>query len=260
MAPWRRIAAAVAAAVALGGAPAPAGAQAKPDPASPCRPMLYEDAGYVVCTIDLRKYQLKLFWRGPDGEAYGSFGRLTEAHKDIAFAMNGGMYDPDRAPVGLYVENGALLKRANTANGPGNFHLKPNGVFYATRDGAGVAETGRYLRLKPRAEIATQSGPMLVIDGKIHPKISYEGPSRKIRNGVGVRDPHTVVFAISDGLVTFGQFARLFRDALGCHNALFLDGSISSLHAPALRRTDARGPLGPIIAAVERPAGKPAPR
>ena len=166
--------------------------------------------------------------------------------------MNGGMYHKDWSPVGLYVEDGRELKKANTANGPGNFHLKPNGVFYANVDSAGVVETGRYLRQKPKAEIATQSGPMLVIDGRIHPKISEEGVSRKMRNGVGVRNGKTVVFAISEELVTFGQFARLFRDALGCSNALFLDGSVSSLYAPALNRADARWPMGPIIGAVER--------
>jgi uncharacterized protein YigE (DUF2233 family) len=239
----------VATAIALIALLAPALAQSTP---GPCRPLLHEDATYVVCTVDLRKYRLKLFWRGPEGEPYGSFDRLKAVQKDLAFAMNGGMYHKDWSPVGLYVEDGREMKRASTASGPGNFHMKPNGVFYATQDRAGVAETGRYLRQKPKAEIATQSGPMLVIDGRIHPKISEEGVSRKVRNGVGVRDPHTVVFAISDGLVTFGQFARLFRDALGCQNALFLDGSVSSLYAPALNRSDWRAPLGPIIGAVER--------
>ncbi len=222
----------------------------------PCRPFLYEDANYTICIVDLHKYRLKLFWRGPEGEAYGSFDRLRQVEKDLAFAMNGGMYHKDWSPVGLYVENGQELKRASTANGPGNFHMKPNGVFFATQDRAGVVETGRYLRQKPKAEIATQSGPMLVIDGRIHPKISEEGISRKVRNGVGVRDPHTVIFAISDGLITFGQFARLFRDALGCNNALFLDGSVSSLYAPALNRADSRAPLGPIIGAVEKPGAR----
>jgi uncharacterized protein YigE (DUF2233 family) len=232
----------------------PAAAQTQAGAAPPCRPFLYEDASYVVCTVDLRKYQLKVFWRGPEGEAYGSFDRLKAVHPNLAFAMNGGMYHKDWSPVGLYVEDGQEMKRANTANGPGNFHMKPNGVFFASRDSAGVLETGQYLRRKPKAEIATQSGPMLVIDGRIHPKIAEEGVSRKVRNGVGVRDPHTVVFAISDGLVTFGQFARLFRDALGCNNALFLDGSVSSLYAPALNRSDWRAPLGPIIGAVEKRA------
>ena len=166
--------------------------------------------------------------------------------------MNGGMYHEDRSPVGLYVENGQELKRANTASGPGNFHLKPNGVFFVKGNTAGVTETSRYLKQRLRPDFATQSGPMLVINGQIHPKISEEGTSRKIRNGVGMRDRHTAVFAISSRPVTFGAFARLFRDELGCENALFLDGSVSSLYAPSLNRSDGWLPMGPMIGALLR--------
>jgi prepilin-type processing-associated H-X9-DG protein len=74
----------------------------------------------------------------------------------------------------------------------------------------------------------------------------------KIRNGIGVKDQHTVVFAISDDPVTFSTFARLFRDHLGCANALFLDGSVSSLYAPALKRMDSFLPMGPIVGALRR--------
>ena len=93
---------------------------------------------------------------------------------------------------------------------------------------------------------------MLVINGRIHPKISENGASRKIRNGVGVRDRHTAVFAVSNSAVTFGEFAHLFRDELGCADALFLDGSISSLYAPSLHRLDGLMPVGPIVGAVPR--------
>lgn len=220
-----------------------------------CRPLTHEGAGYVLCEIDLRREELRLFWKAPDGQPYGSLARLAEAQTDplLLAATNAGMYDPDQAPVGLYVENGRRLKAANTMDGEGNFHLKPNGVFYVARGEAGILETGEYLRRKPAADIATQSGPMLVIDGLIHPKISEDGPSRKLRNGVGVRDGRTVFLAISDGPVSFGAFARLFRDALGCRNALFLDGSISGLYAPELGRRDAAlKPLGPMIGIVAR--------
>jgi uncharacterized protein YigE (DUF2233 family) len=220
----------------------------------PCRPLTYGEAAYVVCTFDLARYELKTFLRSPEGDLYGGFDRLARSPEGqrLVFAMNGGMYDKDRLPVGLYIESGRVLKRANTANGYGNFHLKPNGIFYASGETAGVLETGRYLALKPRAEIATQSGPMLILDGRIHPKFSEESGSRKLRNGVGVRDGHIVMFAITDLPVTFTEFAHLFRDALGCPNALFLDGSVSSLYAPSLGRSDGFAPMGPIIGAVER--------
>jgi uncharacterized protein YigE (DUF2233 family) len=219
-----------------------------------CRRHRFADVDYVVCTVDLRRHQVRLFWKGPDDEALGSFDRLrrTSDGSQVIFAMNAGMFHEDGSPVGLYVENGRELKKANTASGPGNFHLKPNGIFFVAGRTAGVLETSRYLRQRPRSDFATQSGPMLVIDGRIHPKISENGTSRKIRNGVGVRDRHIAVFAISDEPVTFGEFARLFRDELDCANALFLDGSISSLYAPALGRSDGLLPMGPIVAALPR--------
>ena len=158
-----------------------------------CQPRQVEDASYTICTVDLRQHQIRLFWKGADGEIIGSFDRLhgTPDGSKLVFAMNAGMYDEERSPVGLYVESGRELKRANTANGSGNFHLKPNGVFFVSGRTAGVLETSRYLKAKPKADYATQSGPMLVINGRIHPKISENGPSRKIRNGVGVRDKST---------------------------------------------------------------------
>ncbi|MEH3144590.1 MAG: phosphodiester glycosidase family protein [Methylobacterium frigidaeris] len=222
--------------------------------AGPCAPVTHGGETYTVCTADLRRTRVKLFWRGADGQPYGSLSRLAGAQgQGLAFAMNAGMYDADLGPVGLYVEDGRELKGASTADGPGNFHLKPNGVFYVAGDRAGVLETGRYLKLHPKADFATQSGPMLVIAGRIHPKISVDGPSQKIRNGVGVRpDGRTAVFAISERPVSFGAFARLFRDGLDCPNALFLDGSVSSLYAPSLGRSDLSRPLGPLVGAVAR--------
>jgi uncharacterized protein YigE (DUF2233 family) len=247
---WRGSALAALTAIALTAGIA-AKAQA-PQRAELCRPMVHAGANYTVCTVDLRRHELKLFLKSPDGSPYGSFSRLTQSQPGLLFAMNAGMYHDDRSPVGLYVENGQELKAANTKPGPGNFHLKPNGIFYAAGASAGVLETGRFLKTKPRADIATQSGPMLVIDGRIHPKFSDTSASLKIRNGVGVRDATTVVFAIAEEPVSFAAFARLFRDALRCRNALFLDGSISSLYAPGLNRADALRPMGPIVGAVDR--------
>ena len=230
--------------------------RAAAQPAGACQRVTHANAGYVVCEVDLRTDRLQLHWKAADGTPYGSLGALVRTlprgHSPLLFAMNAGMYHEDRSPVGLYIENGQELKRANTASGPGNFHMKPNGVFYFTETEAGVLETGRYLKSRPKALFATQSGPMLVIDGKLHPRFSRNGPSLKVRNGVGVRDAHTVVFAISDAPVSFGDFARLFRDKLKAPNALFLDGSISSLHAASVDRADDFWPVGPILAATRR--------
>jgi prepilin-type processing-associated H-X9-DG protein len=228
--------------------------RAAPAEPGPCRAVQAEGEAFTVCTIDVRRQRVRLFWLGADGLPYASLGALAQAKgAALSFAMNAGMYDKGQAPVGLYVEEGRELKRLSTADGPGNFHLKPNGVFWVKGERAGVLDTARYARARVRPDFATQSGPMLVIDGQIHPKISSDGPSQKIRNGVGVReDGHTAVFAISERPVSFGAFARLFRDDLGCRNALFLDGSVSSLYAPNLGRSDLSRPLGPLIGAMAR--------
>lgn len=211
---------------------------------------------YSVCEFDLRRFAIRLFLDGPDGKPYGGLGALMGTLKEQGrvplFAMNAGMYQTDLSPVGLYVEGGVERHRANVAGGFGNFHLKPNGVFYVRETDAGILETIAYLKRHPKVDFATQSGPMLVIDGRLHPKFDPQSGSEKIRNGVGVRDSHTVVFAISSDPVNFTQFGDLFRVTLGCRNALFLDGSISSLYAPSLDRFDRLWPLGPIVAAFAR--------
>jgi uncharacterized protein YigE (DUF2233 family) len=222
--------------------------------ASPCEPFEFEAAQYTVCRFDLATDRLALFDLDPGGEPYGSFTALSEAlaaeGRTLAFAMNAGMYDDSLKPIGLYVEDGRLLKKINRRSGTGNFHLKPNGVFFIKGTTAGVVETETYIRKGLSPDAATQSGPMLVIDGVIHPKFSAGGTSFKRRNGVGVIDDRHVVFAISEDPVNFHSFARLFRDGLGCRNALFLDGTVSSLFAPDLGRNDGFFPLGPIVGLV----------
>ena len=247
----RALLAATALLAAASAAAAPAAAASS---AGPCSPVQAQGESFTVCTVDLRRERVRLFWLGADGLPYASLGSLAEKQgARLSFAMNAGMYDKGQAPVGLYVEDGREMKPVSIANGPGHFHLKPNGVFWVKGERAGVLDTGRYLKAKLKPDFATQSGPMLVIDGQIHPKISSDGPSQKIRNGVGVReDGRTAVFAISERPVTFGAFARLFRDDLGCRNALFLDGSVSSLYAPNLNRSDLSRPLGPLVGAVAR--------
>jgi uncharacterized protein YigE (DUF2233 family) len=219
-----------------------------------CQPRVFEDAVYTVCIIDLRESELRLHAADEQGVPLGSFSALEDylqtQGRRLVFAMNAGMYDEGLKPIGLYVENGIRLHKANTRDGYGNFHLKPNGVFYIAQGQAGVMETGAFLKSGIKPDFATQSGPMLVIDGKLHPKFGPQSTSYKKRNGVGMVDKGRVVFAISESGVTFHAFARFFRDELGAMNALFLDGSISSLHYGG--RSDGFFPLGPIVA-VSKP-------
>jgi len=226
----------------------------------PCDSMEYERNAYTICEVDLRKHTVRLYWKRSDGTPYVYLSALPQALEGEAgrllFATNAGMFDPALKPVGLYVEQGRELVHLNTNSGYGNFHMKPNGVFYISVDRAAVAETRAFLKQRPHAELATQSGPMLVIDGRLHPRFDRRSTSLKARNGVGVRADGKVIFAISQGEVSFDAFARLFRDGLNCPNALFLDGgSAPSLYAPSLNRHGNIMSLGPMLAVFERHRG-----
>jgi uncharacterized protein YigE (DUF2233 family) len=219
----------------------------------PCRDLNFEAVPYIVCEIDLRSYYVAVFNADHDGKAFGSLEKFDEAMsgegRPVLLAMNAGMYHEDLTPVGLLVENGHAVAPLNLADGQGNFFLKPNGVFLIRKDGkAAVMETSAYAAAKPDVAFATQSGPMLVIDGRLHPRFEANGTSRYIRNGVGSRDEDMIVLAISRSQVSLGSFARLFRDALHCPNALFFDGVVSALSDGEKMIVGGKYPSGPIIA------------
>jgi uncharacterized protein YigE (DUF2233 family) len=217
-----------------------------------CRIIDFEGSGHVVCAIDLRSYDVRVALNGPDGKPFGSLSSFIAAQRQstgLVLSMNAGMYQPDMTPVGLYVEDGRTIAPLNTRDGEGNFYMKPNGLFFIRHDGTpGVLPTEAYANAATDVRIATQSGPMLVVNGMVHPRFEPDGRSRFIRNGVGVRDPHTIVLAISTERVSLGRFARLFRDELGCANALFFDGMISALSNDRKVLIGGADPVGPILA------------
>ena len=220
--------------------------------AAECRDLSFEGASYTLCEVAAGE-DLRLFQSGPDG-AYGSFKNVDAAlateGKALGFAMNAGMYHRDLAPVGLYVEDGVEVSKLVTRAGPGNFGLLPNGVF-CIGETFRVIESRVFRKERPDCRYAAQSGPMLVIGGKLHPKLLADSDSLYVRNGVGVsRDGARAVFAISNEAVNFHTFARLFRDELGLPDALYFDGNISRLYAPALGRHDGGFPMGPMVGTV----------
>ena len=210
---------------------------------------------YTVCRVDVRRERLQLFLQDDTAQPFRHFDPLAvwlaARGRTLGFAMNAGMYHPGFAPVGLFVSDGTQLAALNTDAGKGNFFLKPNGVFFVSAEGAGVLETSAFANLGKPVRLATQSGPLLLRQGAIHPAFIPDSNSRLIRNGVGVTAPGIAVFAISEDPVNFYEFAVFFRDVLGCPDALYLDGNISSLYTTELRRNDLKADLGPIIGVVE---------
>lgn len=219
-----------------------------------CENTTFDGVPFTLCTVEAGA-DLRLFLNDPEGVPLSSFARidalLAERGERLVFAMNAGMYHPDRRPVGLYVEDGDQQRGIVTRAGPGNFGMLPNGVFCILDDGFQVIESRAFASAPLPCRHGTQSGPMLVIDGELHPRFLEDSTSAFLRNGVGVSaDGRRAVLAISNRPVTFHHFARLFRDALEMPQALYFDGNVSRLHAPGLGRSDWGRPMGPVVGLV----------
>ncbi len=202
-------------------------------------------ASYVVAP-----QQLRLFYHDDHGRRFGSLGRLrdwlAQRHQTLLFGTNGGMYAPGGTPKGLFIQAQKLVTPLDTARGAGNFYLRPNGVFYlTTSQQAGICATGEF-RGGAGVAYATQSGPLLVHRGRLHPAFRPSSANVVVRNGVGILPGGRVVFIISRAPVSFYDFAAYFR-RLGCREALYLDGFVSRLYCPAQGWHQADGDFGVII-------------
>ncbi|WP_243651302.1 phosphodiester glycosidase family protein [Hymenobacter gummosus] len=206
------------------------------------------DGRFVSYRADPRR--LALYWHDEHGQPLRSLGRLrgwlAGQQKTLVFATNGGMYRAGNAPVGLFIQAGKVVTPLDTAAGTGNFYLRPNGVFYLTADGRAAVCRTQDFRPSGRIRYATQSGPMLVIDGRIHPAFQPGSKNLNVRNGVGLLPDGRVLLAMSKQPVSFYEFARYFQQQ-GCRQALYLDGFVSRTYLPAAgwRQTD--GDFGVII-------------
>jgi len=233
-------------------------ATAAPEIPSACESVSFEGVPLTHCIADPAAHAIAMANLGADKQPFASLARFAASvdPATIAFAVNGGMYGDDLKAIGYYVQNGERLKELNRAEGEGNFYMKPNGVFFGTGAKWQVLGSNTFFNtIGERPQFGTQSGPLLLVDGKLHPKVQDDGPSRAIRNAVGVDASGKAHFVISDAPVSFGQLARYYRDVLKVKNALYLDGAISSLWDPARGRMN-KGRVGPISVVTKREAAQ----
>ncbi len=221
----------------------------------------YKKTFFDIYYVDLNKQDIEFYWKNDAGEHLYSLQNLKDylasKNKKLLLGTNGGMYLKNRQPQGWYIENGEELAPLDTkTKGYGNFYMQPNGVFLLANGKAEVLTTKQILKKQQQdlstIDFATQSGPMLVIDGKIHPAFNLDSESYYIRSGVGVIDDTHLVFAISNEEVNFYTFADLFKTKLGCKNALYLDGAISKMYLPEINRHDLDGKFGCMIGVVDK--------
>jgi uncharacterized protein YigE (DUF2233 family) len=195
-----------------------------------------KEATYVVIQVDLHAARIKLLWRNPAGVPYGSLGEAyRQGGGDMLALINAGIYSSNHAPEGLHIERGTTLSPLNLNSGEGNFYWKPNGVFYVTDDAAaGIVDSEKFNSLNERGGIqeATQSGPLLIINGEVNRNLSPDSSSLYVRNGIGVKSADKVYILISEDEVSLHDFASVFTQQLHCQNALYLDGCVSQLYLP----------------------------
>ena len=219
------------------------------------RQLEFQGNRFTVVSADLRLVQLKMFWKDPSGQPFSSLENLDKHLSKnkirLLAATNAGIFDTSQAPLGLHIERGKVLHALKTRRvGYGNFYLQPNGVFFLDKFGTHLLETLEYAQVSPAAIEATQSGPMLVRNGKIHAAFQKNSLNRLPRNTIGVENQHKVHLVISDDWVNFYDTALFMRDVLKCPNALYLDGSISAMRIPKSRE-DYDGAFGGMIGIVQ---------
>ena len=216
------------------------------------------DVNGIICHIlRVDPAAIRLVWQDDEGKILRTFpaaaAHLRKQGMEPAVLMNGGIFEPGGVPSGLLVQDGKTTRAVNRNRGDGNFSLLPNGIFHIGSKGATVIGTIEYPPAGVEVRHAVQSGPLLLRRGVIHPAFNAGSTNFLHRNGVGIDGEGKVVFVMTDinssKLPNLHQFASIFL-ALGCQDALFLDGDLSQMRAaPDLDRESNR--FGSIIAVIE---------
>jgi len=205
---------------------------------------------FLTYEVNPRKQDLELFWKDDKGQTLKSIQNLKNwlerKNKTLLFAMNAGMYKVDNTSLGLFIQDQKIITPLNTRAATGNFYWKPNGIFYIdTENNAAICKTENFIN-NGKVKYATQSGPMLVFDGKIHPEFKQGSTNLNIRNGVGILPNNNVVFVMSKKEVNLYDFAKYFKE-LGCKNALSFDGFVCRTYLPEKNWIQTDGNFGVIV-------------
>ncbi|MBK5721769.1 phosphodiester glycosidase family protein [Dysgonomonas sp. Marseille-P4677] len=208
------------------------------------------DDKVIYYVADNNLEDIAFYWKDGSGNVIGSIQNLktmiAKDNKELVFAMNGGMFRADNSPQGLYIDQFKTVIPLDTSSAEGNFYLKPNGVFYITSNNTPfICKTEDFID-NGHVKFATQSGPMLVINGEIHPDFKEESTNLHIRNGVGILPDNRIFFVMSKAVVNLYDFANFFQ-SYGCKNALYLDGYVSRAYIPEKNWMQTDGNFGVII-------------
>lgn len=145
-----------------------------------------------------------------------------------AAIVNAGYFDKAHRPMGLLRRDGKSLKTAPRGGG-----FLSNGCFTVAKGVPDICEFGCHAA---NSDLAIQSGPLLVMEGKVHPGVRKASLSQSCRTAIGIdwEDRVWLVVARSPlgGLSLRDEalmLARpLSRGGLNLRKALNLDGGSST--------------------------------
>ncbi len=183
------------------------------------------DSGVEVRTISRRfglSTQTITAVRAPANRVHIASGSILRAsdwikNRGAIAAINGGYFDENSKSIGLRVSDG---KRTS------EFYPKANWGVFTIRDGKAAITHTRDYKGSPTTQQALQCGPRLVVSGKV----TDLKPQSARRSGIGIAANGDVIIAVSDGALSFDDWAKLWADksGLNCRDALNLDGGPST--------------------------------
>lgn len=169
-----------------------------------------------VFRIDLKKNKLDLIMANELSLHNASVDAFAH-HSNALIAINGGFFDQNYHPLGLRIGNQQQHNPLKRISWWGIFYVKDNKPYLSSlRD---------YLN-DSQVDFAVQSGPRLLIKGKIPPlKTGYAE-----RSALGITsDGHVIILVTSNSPMTTTALAQLLKTSpLNCNDALNLDGGSSS--------------------------------
>ncbi len=164
----------------------------------------------------------------------------------LALAVNASFFDQRGRPLGLIVDRGRQIQPVRKVDW---------GVFFADRAGRARIVHARDYRQSPEIDVAVQSGPRLVVSGRVldlRPQLGR-------RTAVCVEDSGRVLLVVTEQGVLLQDFAELLarspgKGGLGCRDALNLDGGKSTqatLFLPGALWDLYGGALIPVVLGVQ---------
>lgn len=168
-----------------------------------------------VFRINLKNNELDLVMAKKLSRSYASVKDFAE-HSGALIALNGGFFDQNHNPLGLRISHQSQHNPLKNISWWGIFYIK---------DQKPHITTVRQFKSDNTIDFALQSGPRLLVKGKIPPLKAGLAE----RSALGIDQQGRVVIVVTEHFpMTTTALAELMRSKLHCNDALNLDGGSSS--------------------------------